>query len=94
MTFFGFLFGIDALIAAILLFFFMQGMGDGTVSAFNIVLWLGILTGMAAVLGGGMLLHSKEQRIWANLLLSVPAWPGLLFGLWCLLLIVMQPRWN
>jgi hypothetical protein len=53
------LWGFDALIAAIFLFFFFWGLADGTVSAFNIVLWLGILAGLAAVLGGSLKQSSK-----------------------------------
>ena len=50
--FFWFVWGFDALIAAIFLFFFFWGLSDGTVSSFNIVLWLGILAGLAGILGG------------------------------------------
>src|SRR5262245_17838868 len=50
------LFSIDAVVAAIVLFFFFAGLGDGTVSSYNIVLWLAILGVLAAVIGGGLLL--------------------------------------
>jgi Na+/melibiose symporter-like transporter len=94
MTMFGFLFGIDILIAAIMLYFFTVGLGDGSVSSFNLLLWLALLLGIAAMLGTGFMLHARNYRLWSNLLLGVLAWPGLLFGLWCLAMIILQPRWN
>ena len=47
MTTFRILFGIDALAAAVVAFFFVWGLSDGSVSAFNILLWLALLGGVA-----------------------------------------------
>lgn len=58
---------IDALIAALAVFFFPWGLADGSVSTFNIGLWM---------------------------LLLVLAVPGVLVGLFFLILIVGNPRWN
>ncbi|MGE3783636.1 MAG: osmoprotectant transporter permease [Alphaproteobacteria bacterium] len=91
MVLFGILCGIDALIAAIVLVFFFWGLADGSVSAFNIHLWLAVLAGVAAVLGGGIALRAGGQRIRANVVLAVLATPGLLFGLMLLLVLVLQP---
>lgn len=88
------LYGIDALIAAIFVFFFLWGLEDGTVSSFNIVLWLGTLGALAGILGGGWILQSKGLRWPAIGLLSVLAIPGFLVGLFFLALIILQPRWN
>ena len=52
-TFFRILFGFDALVALVILFFFVIGIGDQSVSADNMDLWIGILVGLAVVLGGG-----------------------------------------
>ena len=46
MVTFRILFGIDALAAAVVLFFFIWGLSDGTVSDFNILLWLALLGGV------------------------------------------------
>jgi hypothetical protein len=88
------LFSIDGAIALIVLFFFFAGLGDGSVSSFNIVLWLVILGSLAAILGGGLLLKSKGHLHLARIVLLIPAVPGLLFGLFILCAIILQPRWN
>ena len=48
------LFGIDALAAAVVAFFLVWGLSDGSVSAFNILLWLALLCGVGVVLGVGL----------------------------------------
>jgi hypothetical protein len=85
---------IDAIVAAVFVFFFFWGLVDGTVSSFNIVLWLGMLTGLAVVVGGSLWLKSAGHRIPAILLTLVLAVPGLLAALFMLLVIVTHPRWN
>jgi hypothetical protein len=91
---FWFLWGFDALIAAIFVFFFFWGLADGTVSAFNIVLWLAILAGLAAILGGGWTLHARGHRRAAKGVLLILAIPGFLGVLFFLAVAILQPRWN
>lgn len=88
------LLAIDAIVAAALLYFFVTGLEDGSVSAFNILLWLGLLGGMAAIIVGAYALKSKGRLLPANLLLFVPAFPGMMFGLFILAALILQPRWN
>lgn len=88
------LFVFDLLIAAVILYFFAVGLGDGSVSAFNAELWAALLIVVATVLGGGFALHRKGFRRTANLLLAVLAAPGLLYGLFILLIVVTQPNWH
>lgn len=94
MWFFWILFGIDALAAAVIVYFFLIGLADGSVSSFNAGLWTTILAGTAAVLGGGWALNAKGQRGAAIAVLALLAVPAILFGLFMLLLIVMQPNWH
>jgi hypothetical protein len=94
MILFGILCGIDALISVAMLVFFFWGLADGTVSAFNIGLWLAVLGGIAAMFGGGIALRAYGQRILAGLLLAILAAPGLLYGLFLLLILVLQPDWK
>jgi hypothetical protein len=91
MILFRILCGIDALIAVTVLFFFFWGLADGTVSAFNIGLWLAMLGAVATILGGGIALRAYGQRVLASLLLAVLAAPGLLYCLFLLLIVIMQP---
>ena len=88
------LYGIDAVVALIVLFFFVAGLGDGSVSSFNILLWLALLVGLAAILGGGWLLKTKGRHQLACGILSILPVPGLLFGLFILAVLILQPRWN
>ncbi len=92
--FFWIVWGFDAFIAAVFLFFFFWGLADGTVSSFNIVLWLGILAGLAGILGGSLKLRSKGLTRAAWAVLSILAIPGLLGVLFFLAVLILQPRWN
>ncbi|HEX4882905.1 MAG TPA: osmoprotectant transporter permease [Casimicrobiaceae bacterium] len=86
--------GIDALVALVVLCFFVIGIADGSVSSFNIVLWLVILGVLAAVLGGGFALHRQGRNKAALAVLAIVAIPGLLYGLFVLSILILQPRWN
>lgn len=88
------LFGIDALTAAVVLYFFFIGLADGSVSSFNMGLWTAILAGLAAVLGGGYALRAAGWTRLANLVLLVLAVPALLYALFILLVVTTNPRWN
>ena len=84
----------DALIALIVLYFFADGLVDGSVSADNGALWFFILAAIAAIIGGGWLLHKNGQRGAAIALLLVLAIPGGLYALFIALVLILQPRWN
>jgi hypothetical protein len=94
MIFFWILFVIDAAIALVALYFFFIGLADGSVSSFNIALWLAMLGGIAAVLGGGWFLRAGGRHSAAMKVLSILAVPGFLLGLLILLALILQPRWN
>lgn len=91
---FWFLWGIDALIAAIILYFFFAGLADGSVSMFNIGLWLAIIAALAGVVGGSLWLRSTGRRSLASIVLLILAVPGVLFALFFVVLILSHPRWN
>ena len=88
------LWGIDALTALIFVVFFIIGIGDGTVSSFNIMLWLLILSILAAVLIGSLWLQRAGRPGFANALTVALAVPSLLTGLFFLLLILLHRKWN
>jgi len=94
MIFYRLLFGVAGLVGALFLFFFLWGLSDGTVSAYNMLLWLMILGGIGAILGFAMKLKAGANLLAACILLCVLALPGLLAGLFLLVVIVAQPRWN
>ena len=88
------IYGFDVLIALIILYFFFTGIGDGTVSSFNIILWLVIIGALAAILGGSLWLKSHHHSIFAFATLLILAIPALLFLLYFLIAIFGNGRWN
>jgi hypothetical protein len=88
------LWAIDAVIASTALYFFVAGLADGSVSSFNMGLWITVLVALAAVFGGSLWLKSMGRRGLAVILLLILAAPGVIFALFFLILIVSGPRWN
>lgn len=88
------LFLCSALTVSVLVYFFVVGLADGSVSSFNLVLWLALLSVSALSLGGAHALQARSRTGLAMVALAVTAVPGLLAALFVLLLLVTQPRWN
>ena len=88
------LWGIDAVIATVVLYFFFVGLADGSVSRFNIGLWIAILAALSAVIGGSLWLRSAGRKGPATIVLLILAVPGILFALFFLALLISNPRWN
>ncbi len=82
-------FVVDALVLLVLSYFFLIGLDDGTVSSFNIALWLPLICIPAAVLGGGLHLKATGRPRAATGLVALLAAPGVLLGGWMLLLVVL-----
>jgi hypothetical protein len=87
-------FVIAALVAAIVVAFFLIGLADGSVSSFNITLWLGLLAVVGVVLFAGARLRSKGRTKSAIAVLLLLALPGVLYALFILLVIFSGARWN
>lgn len=85
---------IDAVIAAIAVFFFIVGLSDGSVSSFNIGLWGFILFALAVLVGGSLTLKRRGRQGVAIALLWILAVPGLLSVLFLLVVLLSSPRWN
>jgi hypothetical protein len=92
--FFWLLWGFDALVALGFVYFFVIGLEDGSVSSFNMALWLGILGSLAAILGGGYFLRAKGHGALAACVLCLLAVPALAYVLFFAVLIISNPRWN
>ncbi len=88
------LWGIDALVASGFLYFFFVGVTDGSVSSFNITLWLGILGFFAALIGGTLWLKLTNHPGIGICILAVPAIVAFLTALLFLVIILSNPRWN
>lgn len=79
---------------AVVLYFFVIGLIDGSVSSFNIVLWLVLLGLSIGVPLGGWRLKTAGRRKTATALLAVVAVPAIAYALFVLLIVITQPRWN
>ncbi len=86
MIFFWIFWCIDAVIALIVLYFFGEGLADNTISASNIGSWLLLLLIPTIILGLGYILKSNNELMWARVIVSLMAIPGLLFGVFALYL--------
>lgn len=87
-------FAAAAIVAAVLLAFFAIGIGDGSVSSFNIVLWLGILAAAGAILLAGHALRAHGHPRLAVAVLGVLTVPGILYALLVLVFVTSGARWN
>jgi hypothetical protein len=85
---------IDAMVTAIAGYFFLAGLTDGSVSAFNLQSWLSILVGLASTLMGSLWLKNRGHIGLALILAAVPAVPSLGFGLILLIAALTGARWN
>ena len=88
------LWGVDVVTALVALGFFVIGLGDGTVSSFNIMLWLALLAGLTAIVFGSNALQASGQHGLAFILAAVPGVPALLGCLFFAFLLVSGVRWN
>jgi hypothetical protein len=91
---FRFLMIVDLAIAIVVLYFFAAGLADGSISSFNIALWLFIIALAGGIPAGAVLLRRHARPRLANLVLLIPAVPGIVFLLFLLLMLVASPRWN
>jgi hypothetical protein len=91
---FRFFWGVTALAFLVLLGFFLIGLGDGSVSPFNIGTWATILGGVGVVLGGSFALRRVGKNIAAMIVILVVALPVIAYALLFAMLILSHPGWN
>jgi hypothetical protein len=77
------LWGIDALIGAIAVVFFLVGLTNGTVASFNLGIWIAILAALAVIIGGSLGLKAAGHPGFGMILCLVLAVPGLCTGYSC-----------
>jgi len=94
MILFWVLWGFDALISLVVLYFLFDGLGDGSVSSSNMGLWTFFVLALLAIMGGSLWLKSANHMTLAKLLLWILAVPGLLYLLFLLIVVIGKPRWN
>lgn len=94
MNFFWILWGFDALIALVVVYYFFVGLLDGSVSSYNALIWVILLIVVALVMLGSLWLKSVNQLLIAKILLWVFAIPGIVGILYVLMILITKPRWN
>jgi hypothetical protein len=94
MTLFKILWAVDAIAAIVVLYFFIIGLADGTVSSFNGGLWFLILAVLATVMFGSLWLKSNQHPSLAIALLLVLAIPAFLYLLFILVMIFGNVKWQ
>ena len=85
---------IDSLAALIILYFFIVGLNDGSVSLFNGRLWFTVFFAITVIIAGGWFLKEGGNTGFANLLLAVLAIPFLLYAFFLLVVAISGERWN
>jgi hypothetical protein len=85
---------IAALVAAIILFFFIWGLADGSVSSFNAGIWTIALAVVAVVVVGSLWLKSAGHPALGAVRCLVLALPGLLYAFFLAIVILSGARWN
>jgi hypothetical protein len=88
------LWSVAVIVAAIGVVFFFIGIGDGTVSSFNIVLWVALLAGLAIVVFGSRSLQRRGRTGVATAVAALLAVPALLFGALLVIAVATGVRWN
>jgi len=86
--------GIAAVVTSVAVFFFLVGLGDGTVSSFNAGIWALLLLGTVGVTAGSLIRKSYGRPGLGAVLSLVLAVPGVLAVLCMLLILITHPRWN
>lgn len=88
------LLGIDALAALAIVYFFIAGLADGSVSDFNIHLWVAIVCAISGIVVGGVILRKASYLKLANIVLAILAVPAFLYGIFILAVVLSDTRWN
>ena len=85
---------LDALLSTVIFFYFFAGLADGSVSSFNIGIWIAILAALTAVLGGSQWLKAVGHPLIGTMLLLVLAVPGVIYLLFLVVVITSGSQWN
>jgi hypothetical protein len=86
--------GVAVAVTGVAVCFFLVGLADGSVSSFNAGLWTLLLLGTVGVTAGSLMLKKRGRPGLGALLALALALPGVLAGLFLLMILITQPKWN
>ena len=84
----------NAVMALIPIYFFIEGLGDGTVSSDNIGIWIILLLVVVVILGGSYWLKTTNHLTAAKVILWVATIPAVLAIIFFLTIMLSDTRWN
>lgn len=88
------LWGTAVTVAGVVLYFFLIGLVDGSVSSFNGGLWVLLLSGIGVITGGSYWLWRQGRIGWASMLAAFLAVPGLLAVMMLIAILLSDPSWQ
>jgi hypothetical protein len=88
------LWGTAVTVAGVFLYFFLVGLADGSVSSFNGILWVLLLSGIGVITGGSYWLWRQGRSGWASTLAACLAVPGLLAVMMLIAILLSDPNWQ
>lgn len=94
MSFFKILWAIDVLEALVVVYFFIVGVSDGSISSRNFGLWFVLLTLTVGILPLSLWLKAHAHAVMAKVILCIPAIPAFLYFLFVLIMLIAKPKWN
>ncbi len=86
--------GIDAMTMLVILYFYFEGLADGTVSAENMGIWVAMLLIPSAIFVASVLLRSRGYRRMSLTLAWLLAIPGIIAVIFVILLLTTNTHWN
>jgi hypothetical protein len=84
----------NAIMSLVPIYFFFEGLSDGTVDSNNMGIWMILLAVVGLILGGTYWLKTKNQVMAAKVILIVAAIPSLIAILFMSIAIFGDVRWN
>ena len=85
---------VASVVALVIVTFFFWGLADGSVSSFNFAIWLVALVVAVAVPIFGIQFATRGHHFAAIFVLGILALPGLVYGLFLLLVVGSGTPWN
>ncbi len=84
----------NAVMSLVPLYFFIVGLGDGSINNDNMGMWLIIMLVIAAILGGSYWLKESDHLTAAKVILGIATIPSVIAIIFFLTVLLSKERWN